>query len=90
VFAAEHLLGFPGFDAFGQFVEGAGEVVANRLPRFDPLGEHAEIVEPLLQGPGELQILFETAAALEEFLRTGLVFPEVRSGNAFLDAGEFF
>jgi hypothetical protein len=83
VLATEHLLGFAGVDLGGEVVEGASEILGDRLAGLGPLDEHVEIVELALQRVAELHVLLEPAAALEHFLRVGLIFPEIRSGDFF-------
>ena len=85
VLAAEHLLGFTGVDLRGEIVEGAAEIVGNRLPGLGPFGENGEIFEALAQRLAEVAILFEAAAALQQLLRRGLVLPEVRRRDALFD-----
>jgi hypothetical protein len=38
----------------------------------------------------EIAILFEAAAALQDFLRFGLILPEIGRGGAGLEAGQLF
>jgi hypothetical protein len=44
----------------------------------------------LLQRHHQVAILLEPSAALQDFLRFGLIFPEIRRGGARLEAGQFF
>jgi hypothetical protein len=85
VLAAEHLLGLAGVDLRGEIVEGAAEVIGDRLPGLGPLDENGEVFQPLAQRLAEVVVLFEPAAALQQFLRRSLVLPEVRRRNAFFD-----
>ena len=70
-------------DLAGEIVEGAAEILGDQLAGLNPLDEHVEIVELALQRVAELHVLLEPAAALEHFLRVGLILPEIRSGDAF-------
>jgi hypothetical protein len=88
VLAAEHLLGFAGLDLRRQLVERLAEVVPDGLASLGPLDEDVEVVELALQRVAELDVFLEPATALQQLLRVGLVFPEVRSGDALLYAGE--
>ena len=58
--------------------------------RLGPLDEHREVVALLLERHDEIAVLLEPAAALQDFLRFGLVFPEIGRGGARLEAGQFF
>jgi hypothetical protein len=78
VLPSEHLLGFPGIDDGGQFIETAREVVEDRLATLSPFRKHGQVLRPRTQGFAEVAILFEPPPALQEFLGCGLVFPEVR------------
>ena len=78
VLAAEHLLGLAGVDHGRELVEPAGEIVQHRLPAFGPFDEDGEILGAALQRVAQVAILFEPAAALQQFLRARLVLPEVR------------
>jgi hypothetical protein len=87
VLAAEHLLRLAGLDLLVEGVERLRRLGIDRLARFRPLDEHGEIVALLLQRLGEIAILFEPAAALQDLLRFGLIFPEIGRGGARLEAG---
>jgi hypothetical protein len=49
VLAAEHFLGFTRLDLTGQLVEGAAEIVGDRLASLGPFDEHVQIVEAAAQ-----------------------------------------
>jgi hypothetical protein len=89
VLAAEHLLGFAGFDFRGQVVEPLRQVVEDRLTGLRPLDEDGEIVHPRLERIAQLDVVFETSPPLQQLLRRRLVFPEIGLGNALLYLGEF-
>jgi hypothetical protein len=88
VLAAEHFLGFTGFDFGREIIEGARQLGINRFAGLCPLHEHSQIVEAALERRAQIAILLEPPAALHHFLRGGLVLPEVWSGNALFDPGE--
>jgi hypothetical protein len=88
--SAEHLLGFAGFDAAREIVEGAAEIVGHRLPGLGPLDEHGEVVHPPLQRVGEIEILLEPPAPLQQLLRAGRVLPEIRLGDLLFYSCELF
>jgi hypothetical protein len=89
VLPAEHLLRLAGVYLAGEFVERAAEIVGNRLAGFGPFHQHVEIVQASAERRAQLAILFEPAAPLHDLLRLGLIFPEVRSGDAFFYFCEF-
>jgi hypothetical protein len=88
VLATEHLLDFARLDFGGERAEGLIELGFDRLSSFGPLDEHGQIVCAPLQRLTEVAILLEPPAALQELLRRGLVFPEIRFGNFRLDGGQ--
>jgi hypothetical protein len=90
VLAAEHLLGLSGVDLSRQIVERPPEIIGHRLSRLRPLGEDREVVEAGPQRCGEIAILFEPPAALQQLLRGGLVFPEIGGAGALFDFLQFF
>jgi hypothetical protein len=89
VLAAEHLLDLPGLDFLIEGFERLGEVVVDRLARFGPLGEDREVVALPLERQHQVAILLEAATPLQDLLGFGLVFPEIRRGDARLEAGQF-
>jgi len=90
VLAAEHLLDLAGLHFLIERLEGLSEFRVDRLARLRPLDEHAEIVALLLERRREIAVLLEPAAALQDFLRLGLVFPEVRSRGSGFELCQFF
>jgi hypothetical protein len=89
VLAAEHLLDFAGLDFLIQRLEGLAEFGVDRLAGLGPLHEHSQVVAALSQRHDQIAILLEPAAALQNLLRFGLVFPEIGRGGARLEACQF-
>ena len=56
--------------------------------RLRPFDEHGEVVGSLPEREHQIAILFEAAAALQDSLRFGLVFPEIGRSGARLEAGQ--
>jgi hypothetical protein len=83
--AAEHLLDLAGVDLGLELVEPAGQIIVHRLPRLEPLGEHGQIVGAARQRGGKVDVVFETATTLLNFLGLRLVLPEVRVGSADIE-----
>jgi hypothetical protein len=90
VLAAEHLLDFAGLHFLVEAVERLRELAVDSFARLGPLDQHGEVVALLLERQHQIAILFEPAAALQDLLRFGLVFPEVGRGGARLEAVQFF
>jgi hypothetical protein len=90
VLAAEHLLDLARLDLLIEGVEGDGELGVDRLARLGPLDEDGEVVALLPQRQDQIAILLEAAAALLDFLRFSLVFPEIGRGGASVEAGQLF
>ena len=89
VLAAEHLLRLAGIDLGREFVEPAAEVFEHRFPGLHPLHEHGEILHPSPQGIGQVAVLLQPPAALQQLLRACLILPEVRIRDALLYRREF-
>jgi hypothetical protein len=84
VFAAEHLFDFAGVDQACKFNEAGGELSRHLLSLAGPFDEHAEVFGAFAEVGDQLDFLFNPAAALEDFLRVGLVVPEIgRRGARF-------
>jgi hypothetical protein len=77
VLAAEHLLDLAAFDEPGEFLHSLREIGNDILALLTPVDEHGEIVAFRFQRRNQLDFFFDAAAALEDFLRFGLVIPEV-------------
>jgi hypothetical protein len=87
VLAAEHFLDFARLDFLVESVERLRELGVHRLAGLGPFNEDREIVNPLPKRRDELALLLEAPAALQDLLRFGLIFPEIRRGSARLEAG---
>jgi hypothetical protein len=90
VFAAEHLLDLAGLDFLVQQLQGLRELGIHRFTRFRPFDKHGEIVALLLEREHEIAILLQATAALQNFLRFGLILPEIGSRGARFEAGQLF
>ena len=90
VLAAEHLLDLAGLDFLIEGIDGLRELGIDGLARFGPLDEHGEVVALSPQRADQIAVLLEAAAALQHFLRFGLILPEVGRGGARLEAGQLF
>jgi hypothetical protein len=88
VLAAEHLLRLARLDLSTELVERARQIVENRLAGLHPFDEHGEILDAPLQRVAQIAVVFQSSSPLEEFLRGGLVLPEVGIADALLYAGE--
>jgi hypothetical protein len=85
VLAAEHLLGFAGFDFGAELVERPRQIVADRLSGLGPFDQHGQIVDAPLERVAETAVGLERLAALQDLLRRRLVFPEIRLGGFLFD-----
>src|SRR5438128_8875976 len=90
VLAAEHLLDLAGLHFLIERLERSSELRVDGFARLRPFDEHTEIVALLLERQHEIAVLLEPAAALQDFLRLGLVFPEVRRGGFGFELCQFF
>jgi len=90
VLAAEHLLDLAGLHFLIEAFERLRELGIHRLARVGPFNENGEVVALLLEGEDQIAILFEAAAALQDLLCFGLIFPEIRRGGARLEAVQLF
>jgi len=70
-------------------VERLRELRLDGLAGLEPLDQNAEVVSFLLEGMNELAILLETSPPLQDFLRFGLVFPEIGGGGFRFELGQF-
>ena len=87
VLAAEHLPDLAGLHLLLERIEGLAEFGVDRFAGLRPLDEHGEIVALLLERCHQIVVLLEAPAALQDLLRFGLIFPEIRRGGARLEAG---
>ena len=85
VLAAEHLLGLGRLDLERQRVEAAREIRKHVFARGGPFDQHGQILFTRAQAVDEIALLLEPAAALEHFLRLGLVLPEIGGSGALLE-----
>jgi hypothetical protein len=88
VLAAEHLLDLSGLHLLIESVQRLKKLGVDRLAGFRPLHQDREVVDSLLEREDQIPILLEPAAALQNSLGFGLVFPEVGRGGARLEAGQ--
>jgi hypothetical protein len=89
VLAAEHLLRLSGVNLARELLEGAGQIVGDRLAGLGPLHEHVEVVQAAGERLPQLAVFFQAAAALQELLGRRLILPEVGGGNALFDLCQF-
>jgi hypothetical protein len=90
VLAAQHLLDLAGLDLLRERVEGLRELGIHGLARLRPLDQHREVVALFRERHDQVAVLFQAAAALQYFLRLGLVLPEIRRRRARLEARQLF
>jgi hypothetical protein len=84
VLAAQHLLDLGSLDFGLQGFERTLQVDSYVFAAVGPFEQDAEIVEFAHQRIAQLDFFAQTAAALQQLLRFGLVGPEVGSSNALL------
>ena len=89
VLAREHFLGLGGVDFGLEFAQAAFEIGGHVFPAFGPFDEHAQIGAAARERITQLDVFAQAAAALQGFLRLGLVLPEVGGGDAGFENGEF-
>jgi hypothetical protein len=89
VLATQHLLDLGRLHLLVERVERLAELRVDRLACLDPFGQHAEIVALLPQRGEQIAVLLQAPAALEDLLRFGLIFPEVRVSGPGLELGQF-
>ena len=87
VLAAEHLLDLARLHFLVERLERLRELRVHRLARLRPLDEHAQVVALLLERHHQIAILLEPAAALQDLLCFGLVFPEIVGGGSRVEPG---
>jgi hypothetical protein len=86
VLAAEHLLDLAGLHFLIEQFERVGEVGVDRLAGFDPFLQNVQVVALAQQRPQQVAILLEAPAALQDFLRFSLIFPEIGSRRPRFEA----
>jgi hypothetical protein len=77
VLAAEHLLDLAGLHFLIERLERLAEILVDRFAGLGPLDEDGEVVALSLEREDQIAIQLEPAAALQDFLRFGLIFPEI-------------
>jgi hypothetical protein len=87
--AAEHLLDFGGLDLLIERLDRLSEFSVHGFAGFGPFDQNGQVVALLPERHQEIPVLFEPPAALQDFLRFSLIFPEVWRGGARLQAGQF-
>jgi hypothetical protein len=89
VLTTQHLLDLGGLDLVLQGVERTLEIGSDVFAALGPFEKNAEIVELSDERVAQLDLFAQAAATLEGLLSFGLVGPEIGSGDALLDRGEF-
>jgi len=89
VLAAKHLFDLPGLHFLVEGIERLAKLGIHSFAGLGPFDQHGQVVAFLLERSDEVEILFEPAAALQHFLRVGLVLPEIGRRGARLEAGQF-
>jgi hypothetical protein len=89
VLAAEHLLDLAGLHFGIERVERLREFGVHGLSPVGPFDEHGEVVTLLRERRDQLAVLPQAPAALLDFLRVGLILPEVRRRRAGVETGQF-
>jgi hypothetical protein len=77
VLAAEHLLDLAGLHFLIERLERLSEILVDRFAGLGPLDEDGEVVALSLEREDQIAIQLEPAAALQDLLRFGLIFPEI-------------
>jgi hypothetical protein len=90
VLASEHLLDLGGLHFAIERLEPLRELGVDALALLGPLQKHGEIVALAAQRQGEIAVLFEAPAALQDALGFGLILPEIGGGGPRLEACQFF
>jgi hypothetical protein len=90
VLAAEHLLDLAGLHFLIERLDPGEELLVHRLAGGRPFEQHREVVGLFLEREDQVAVLLEPAAALLDFLRFGLVLPEIGERGARVEAGQFF
>jgi len=87
VLAAEHLRDPAGLHFLIEHLARLRELRVDGLARLRPLDQDAQVVALLLQRQGEIAILFQAAAPLQDLLCFDLVFPEVFARRERVEPG---
>jgi hypothetical protein len=88
VLATEHLLRLGGLDFALDLIEPALEVGEDVFAATRPFDEDIQIVAAAPERLAQGHVVFETPPPLHHLLRFGLIAPEVRVRDGFLDLGE--
>jgi hypothetical protein len=88
VLATEHLLDLGAFHLTLEIVQRRLQIGAHVFALLRPFEQDTKVVDLLDQRIAQLEILGNAAPPLQRFLRLGLVFPEIRSGDAGLELGQ--
>ena len=89
VFPAEHLLDLGSFHFTPERIEPERELAGDLLTLACPFDEHRQVVAAAGKRRQEVGILFESAAALQNLLRLGLILPEIRLGDPGFQSFQF-
>jgi hypothetical protein len=84
VLAAQHLPDLAAFDQAGELVDARRQLACDVFALAGPVEEHTKVVRPGLEGGDQLDLLFDAAPALQDFLRLDLIVPEARRRSAGL------
>jgi hypothetical protein len=88
VLTSQHLPDLGGVDLQLEIVEAEGEILAHLLALPGPVHEHGEILGAPAQGVDQLDLVFQTAPALEQTLRFRLILPDIGLERARLEPGK--
>jgi hypothetical protein len=89
VLTTKHLLDLGALHFLFEPFERALKVAADVLALIRPFEQHAEIVEPSDERIAKLEIVGDAPTTLQRLLRFGLIFPEIRCGDARFELGQF-
>jgi hypothetical protein len=78
VLAAEHLLDFATLDEAGELLDAGSQIGGDILALAGPVEQHTKVVCLGSERRDQLDLFFDAAAALKDFLRLDLVVPEIR------------
>jgi len=90
MFAAEHLLDLARLNLALERVEGTCQVRDDVLTGPRPFEQDADVVDAGLEGVAQRRVLADPLTTPEGGLGLGLIVPEVRGGDARLEATQLF